>query len=422
MLAACAPGAPDGGAAGAWIGTITTEGDVTTVVNESGSVWGGSAQLIEEASIGVDAGAEPYMLGNVTSVWASADEIYVLDFSVPAVRVYDREGTWSRDIGRRGQGPGEFVQPYRVATRDDGTVFVSERPARLILYSPEGAHIDTWGWDSRIFSANQRLVVTLDGTPFLESVELEGATPAEERTSWGMQAVGPQGKAGELWEFPPRPEQSPRWTLTYGNGRMFAMVPLAPGFVTAMLRSVALVYGQSNEYRFTIEAAGGARIVVERLVEPVALLPAERAAHERFTTARIRSRDPAWSWNGPPIPDVKPAFEGLYPGQDGRLLVSRKKTGEHIDGRDCIDDPTPDDFLAAQSGNRSLSVCWHDPLGWDVFGADGRYLGELAVPDVDVVADPFLDGETLLLAVQDDAGTIMVKRYRIVTPRQREEG
>jgi hypothetical protein len=38
------------------------------VINESGSVWGGTARLVEEASIGVEAGNERYMLGNVLSI------------------------------------------------------------------------------------------------------------------------------------------------------------------------------------------------------------------------------------------------------------------------------------------------------------------------------------------------------------------
>ena len=41
------------GTDGTWVGTITTEGNVTTVINEAGSVWGGAATLVEEASIGV---------------------------------------------------------------------------------------------------------------------------------------------------------------------------------------------------------------------------------------------------------------------------------------------------------------------------------------------------------------------------------
>ena len=52
-LAACAT---QEDANGAWVGTTTTEGNVTTVVNESGSVWGGTATLVEEASIGVESG------------------------------------------------------------------------------------------------------------------------------------------------------------------------------------------------------------------------------------------------------------------------------------------------------------------------------------------------------------------------------
>ncbi len=46
--------------AGAWVGAFTTEGNVTTVVNESGSLWGAPATLVEEASIGVVEGADEF--------------------------------------------------------------------------------------------------------------------------------------------------------------------------------------------------------------------------------------------------------------------------------------------------------------------------------------------------------------------------
>ena len=66
-LLAAGCGAPDSApdTTGAWVGTITTEGNVTTVINESGSVWGGTATLVEEASIGVEIGEDPYMFGRV---------------------------------------------------------------------------------------------------------------------------------------------------------------------------------------------------------------------------------------------------------------------------------------------------------------------------------------------------------------------
>ena len=56
VVAACVPQESSPGADGTWVGTITTEGNVTTVINESGSVWGGTARLVEEMSIGVDIG------------------------------------------------------------------------------------------------------------------------------------------------------------------------------------------------------------------------------------------------------------------------------------------------------------------------------------------------------------------------------
>ena len=91
-----------------WVGTITTEGNVTTVTTESGSVWAGTAQLVEEASIGVEVGQDAYMFGEVRDFAATDGRIYVLDLQVPALRVYDWNGGWLRDFGRRGQGPGEF--------------------------------------------------------------------------------------------------------------------------------------------------------------------------------------------------------------------------------------------------------------------------------------------------------------------------
>jgi hypothetical protein len=74
---ACGPRKDSPVGEGAWVGTIATEGSVTTVVNEAGSVWGGTARLVEEASIGVETGADEYMFGNISGLWASEDRIFV---------------------------------------------------------------------------------------------------------------------------------------------------------------------------------------------------------------------------------------------------------------------------------------------------------------------------------------------------------
>ena len=105
----CSLESPGGSEDASWVGTITTEGAVTSVVTESGSVWGGTAMLVEEASIGVAAGEQSYMLADIASIVASQDRIFLLETNPPTVRVYDMDGKHLRDIGSEGQGPGEFV-------------------------------------------------------------------------------------------------------------------------------------------------------------------------------------------------------------------------------------------------------------------------------------------------------------------------
>ena len=61
--------------------------------------------------------------------------------------------------------------------------------------------------------------------------------------------------------------------------------------------------------------------------------------------------------------------------------------------------------------------CWRQPFALEGFGADGRYLGRIRVPEgTRLEVPPFVDGDTMIAVVEDDAGAIMVKRYRLVLP------
>ena len=74
-------------------------------------MWGGTATLVEEASIGVAAGADEYLFGRISSIYATDDRIYVVDSQVPAVRIYDHDGTFIRTVGRSGQGAPTSTRP-----------------------------------------------------------------------------------------------------------------------------------------------------------------------------------------------------------------------------------------------------------------------------------------------------------------------
>jgi hypothetical protein len=51
-----------------------------------------------------------------------------------------------------------------------------------------------------------------------------------------------------------------------------------------------------------------------------------------------------------------------------------------------------------------------------MFDLDGMYLGEIERPDVPALYTPFLRGDTMWAMVEDDAGVMKVKRYRLVLP------
>ena len=69
--------------------------------------------------------------------------IYVADQLEAAVVVFDSSGAYVRQLGRRGEGPGEFLEPMAVAVDDDGVVSVFDaRRGTVSRWSPSGSFID----------------------------------------------------------------------------------------------------------------------------------------------------------------------------------------------------------------------------------------------------------------------------------------
>jgi hypothetical protein len=59
--------------------------------------------------------------------------------------------------------------------------------------------------------------------------------------------------------------------------------------------------------------------------------------------------------------------------------------------------------------------------GLDGFEEAGRFLGTVKLPPevrFSYAVEPFLWGNQMLAVAEDEAGTIMVKRYRLVLPRE----
>jgi len=406
LTVACFTDASDTSPDATWVGTITTEGNVTTVVNESGSVWGGAATLVEEASIGVDAGADEYMFGRVTGISAHGDRIYVVDSQVPAVRLYDLDGVYLGDLGGRGQGPGEYQYPLSIGVANDGTVFVHDAGGgSLLVYSAEGEPINTIRPSGFRVSGGPGMVVTGEGEAYI-LVVMPRDDPGDELRV-GRMPFGRDGTAGEPI-LPPQFEDR-AYVMAESETVLTSLpVPFAPNGTYSLAPSRILVVGVPDAYGFEWRHPDGRTTVVHRSWEPVPVNAEEADHHQRFVTARMRRVDPSWTWDAGEIPAFKPAFESFVPALSGEVWVIRPGPGELIN-EEC---PSDNDGLAELA-----EPCWRDRRIIDVFGADGRFLGEVEdVPEIRFATRPHIDGRTIIARAEDELGTIRVKRYRLVLP------
>jgi hypothetical protein len=174
--------------------------------------------------------------------------------------------------------------------------------------------------------------------------------------------------------------------------------------------SGAFVHGTSDTYRFEIDYPDGRKTIVENPDDRVSVSVEEKEWLTQNRTAMMRQNDPGWSWNAKPIPDYRPSFERFLGDRHGRLWVHRS-VGV-VTRPDCDDDPRA---IAQRPPPRP---CWNDRWGFDVFDeASGRFLGRVALPDgYQPSGWPALLADDIVIVVEDETGTIKVKRYRMVLP------
>lgn len=76
------------------------------------------------AEIGREDEAGPYMFGSIGGMAMGGDgTLYVSDNATNEIRIFDQGGRHLGTFGRRGRGPGEFVNPIGLVHDGDSTLF-----------------------------------------------------------------------------------------------------------------------------------------------------------------------------------------------------------------------------------------------------------------------------------------------------------
>jgi hypothetical protein len=219
-----------------------------------------------------------------------------------------------------------------------------------------------------------------------------------------METFSPTGEPRDTIPAPAWDYRPPTVTAQVEGASQTWAVPFSPVPRWAFSPLGQMFGGVSDEYRIDVFGPDGRVLRIIRDSEPEPVAAGERAAAEFRVSAAMRGLQPNWSWNGPSIPNRKPAFRELFAGQDGRIWVLL-----HTAAR-----PAPELAAEPSPGEPTPPTPWIEPVLFDVFEPDGTYLGQVSAPEGFRTAPPPVFGSQYVWAVvADELDVQSVVRFRI---------
>lgn len=126
-----------------WKGTIEENDGVMIVRNPKEPMYGGDVlDLKEELCIGKTDGRDDYTFFRAWYLAVDDEEnMYIMDQGETHIKVFDRNGTFLRSIGSRGEGPGELFNPNRIFITSGNQLVIEDFIRNLTFYTLDGKYI-----------------------------------------------------------------------------------------------------------------------------------------------------------------------------------------------------------------------------------------------------------------------------------------
>ena len=344
------------------------------VINSGPSAWkeGGGWQLVLETTIQPAEGG-PGELANPSGILRTTDGRFVIaDMTAPTVRLYDRTGRFVREIGRSGEGPGEFRQP-RPALFHDTLVIHDGRLHRVSVMTLEGKVARTFAvpntnacCEPPTIDANGRLALPAFGA---------GGHRYRRYTMSGQpldSIVVPPGPPSGTWKYP----------VQGGEGAQD--IPFAARIVKPMLRDGTLLYGNSREYQLRVTRSGHdtLRLIDRRAASSTPIRPALRDSIFHLIVDRNADLRAVASLND--VPKDYPYWSSAF------------------------EDAAANIWVLLGGGATS-------PMRFDVFTHEGRLLGSITAPFTWSSPNITFLGDRIGAIDTDSNDLPRVRIYRIIT-------
>ena len=365
-----------------WQGTVEEENGIRVVTNPAEPMYGELVlELEEDLSLGSvdDENTMFYQIGDIAT--DSQGNLYVLDSGNQRIQKYDKNGNFLQTIGRKGQGPGEFMRPFDLLLDEQDNIYLLEI-RKIHIYDPQGNSIK----DINLQTFIMGFAVGAEG-----NIIAHGFVQTEEGQKLGVVIIDQEGKIIKtIAEFPGMR------TVVRGDSQFSLSHEYTPFLGFSPVGQNRVVYGYSPEYALFLINQAGETVLVIKKDEPYH--PITRKEKDKIiddALERTSRRGARWPRDvveeGANFSDHRPFFNGTASDDKGRIFVGIKKS--------VLDESEEYEF--------------------DIFSADGYYLYTTKLPFTpELVKDGYLYRRTY----SENTEEYKVIRYRIKNWVEIKEG
>jgi hypothetical protein len=375
---------------------VTDSAGIVLVDNLAAGQWIEAWSVEPDLTFGEAEGNEDYVFGRVADVAVDGrGRFFVLDQQAQEVKVYDATGAFVTTMGGAGRGPGElsrFANAVLLSSRD--TVFVPDyAQARVSVYGPGGVYARTISLPPRPGGRSWALI---DDRRFM----YRGITLSRDELgrwqSWDglLRSDAANAALDTVLQFD--------YEATELGTRENLRVPLiVNNAFWDRRRDGRIAWSAYDQDRVFIHSADGTlrRIVTHRDWRRRPPSDADVAAMVELLRQKLRmlgGDDSAADGSNVDAPETLPAITAVRAGPEGTWWVQRMGAAASIDP------------MAINAQDRSSGLGGPE---WDVFDADGRFLGPLRLPErfrVTRITDDWVVG-----VQQDELDVERVTRLRL---------
>ena len=279
--------------------------------------------------VGDDESDDKQWFSSVRGVGRLSDgSVAVADRTSAEVRIFAPDGRHLRSMGRHGEGPGEFQDPFVLWVLPGDTIWVGDyRPYRFVVFTAEGEWVRNVTLDP-IYPNPSRGGGVLDNGASVNSIERRPRGRDFTKPDTTVVEVHDRNgnRVGVLSRLPTRRLGRAQDTEAYNYYIGVLFDPVAR--VDARERTIALAHTATPEVRL-LDEAFNLRSIVRWRVPDQEVTSADVSIWREEYIRRRTTGGSIWSddYDGPmissgrPVADVMPAISNLLVGRDGRLWV-----------------------------------------------------------------------------------------------------